>query len=58
MFGKKAIAPLVVIIISAILFGLNIYEQRNGNGSILGIISNILLIAAMVAVILDNKSKG
>ncbi|WP_318311037.1 hypothetical protein [Flagellimonas crocea] len=58
MFGKTAFAPLVVIIISAILFGLNIYEQRNGNGSIWGILSNILLILAMIFVIREKKEKG
>jgi len=58
MFGKKAIAPLVLIIISFVLFILNLFELKKGNSAIWGMVSNILLIVAMVFVIIDNKKKS
>lgn len=56
MFGKKAIAPLFVILISLVLFVINLLELKNGNGGIWGLVSNILLIIAMVLII-GNKKK-
>tara|TARA_B100000749_G_scaffold247555_1_gene211042 strand:+ start:158 stop:376 length:219 start_codon:yes stop_codon:yes gene_type:complete len=58
MFGKKAIAPLVVIVISLVLFVINLIEVKNGNGEIWGMVSNILLIIAMALVIIGNKKKS
>lgn len=58
MFGKKALAPLVVILISLVLFVINLMELKNGNSAIWGIVSNILLIIAMVVVIIENKKKS
>ncbi|MDF0706894.1 MAG: hypothetical protein VX772_01595 [Bacteroidota bacterium] len=58
MFGKNTTAPLIVILISLVLFVLNIMELKNGNSSIWGMISNVLLIFAMVMVILDRKKKS
>lgn len=57
MFGKKAIAPLFVILISLVLFVINLLELKNGNGGIWGLVSNILLIIAMVLVMIGNKKK-
>ncbi len=58
MFGKKTIAPILVIVISLVLFVLNLIELNKGNSAILGIISNILLIVAMIVVIREKKNKG
>ena len=58
MFGKKAIAPLMVIVISLVLFVINLIELKNGNGEIWGMVSNILLIIAMALVIIGNKKKS
>ena len=58
MFGKKAIAPLVVMVISLVLFVINLIELKNGNGGIWGMVSNILLIIAMALVIIGNKKKS
>lgn len=58
MFGKKAIAPLVVIVISLVLFVINLIELKNGNGEIWGMVSNILLIIAMALVLIGNKKKS
>ena len=58
MFGKKAIAPLVVILISLVLFVINLMELKNGNTAIWGMVSNILLIIAMVLVMIGNKKKS
>ncbi|MBW8242614.1 hypothetical protein K1F50_07360 [Muricauda oceani] len=58
MFGKKAIAPLVVMVISLVLFVINLIELKNGNGGIWGMVSNILLIIAMALVITGNKKKS
>lgn len=58
MFGKKAIAPLVVILISLVLFVINLMELKNGNNAIWGMVSNILLIIAMVLVMIGNKKKS
>ncbi len=58
MFGKKAIAPLVVIVISLVLFVINLIELKNGNGEIWGMVSNILLIIAMALVMIGNKKKS
>ena len=58
MFDKKTIAPLVVIVISLVLFVINLLELKNGNSAIWGIVSNILLIIAMVIVIFENKKKS
>ena len=53
MFGKKGLLPGLLIIASLILLFLNIVND----GSIYGILSNILLIIAMVLVLIDNKKK-
>ena len=58
MFGKKAIAPLMVIVISLVLFVINLIELKNGNGEIWGMVSNILLIIAMALVMIGNKKKS
>lgn len=58
MFDKKTIAPLVVIVISLVLFVINLLELKNGNSAIWGIVSNILLIIAMVVVIIENKKNS
>ena len=58
MFGKKAIAPLVVIVISLVLFVINLIEVKNGNGEIWGMVSNILPIIAMALVMIGNKKKS
>lgn len=57
MFVKKAIAPVLVIVISLALLVINLIELKKGNSALWGIISNILLIVAMVAVIREKKSK-
>ena len=44
MFGKKAIVPLVLILISLVLFVFNLFEFKNGNRAIWGMVSNVLLI--------------
>nr|WP_297784327.1 hypothetical protein [uncultured Allomuricauda sp.] len=58
MFGKKAIAPLVLILISLVLLIINLMELKNGNSGIWGMVSNILLIIAMVLVMIGNKKKS
>lgn len=58
MFGKKSIAPLVLIIISLILFVFNLFELKKSNNAIWGMVSNILLIVAMIFVMLGNKKKS
>ncbi|WP_127136049.1 hypothetical protein [Flagellimonas oceanensis] len=58
MFDKKTIAPLVVIVISLVLLVINLMGLKNGNTAIWGIVSNILLIIAMVIVIFENKKKS
>ncbi|MBA4745309.1 MAG: hypothetical protein H2058_08625 [Muricauda sp.] len=57
MFGKKAIAPVLLIVISLALLVINLIELKKGNSALWGIVSNILLIVAMVAVIREKKSK-
>ncbi len=57
MFVKKAIAPVLVIVISLALLVINLIELKKANSALWGIISNILLIVAMVAVIREKKSK-
>ena len=57
MFVKKAISPVLVIVISLALLVINLIELKKGNSALWGIISNILLIVAMVAVIREKKSK-
>tara|TARA_R110002012_G_scaffold66614_2_gene174139 strand:+ start:13793 stop:13969 length:177 start_codon:yes stop_codon:yes gene_type:complete len=57
MFVKKTIAPVLVIVISLALLVINLIELKKGNSALWGIISNILLIVAMVAVIREKKSK-
>ncbi|WP_437396072.1 hypothetical protein [Flagellimonas lutimaris] len=58
MFGKKAIAPLVLILISLVLFVFNPFELEKSNSAIWGMISNILLIVAMIFVMVGNKKKS
>ena len=58
MFGKKAIVPLVLIIISLVLFVFNLFEFKNGNSAIWGMVSNVLLIGAMVFVMVGNNKKS
>ncbi|MEQ5791045.1 hypothetical protein J4E06_08280 [Muricauda sp. NFXS6] len=57
MFVKKGIAPVLLIVISLALLVINLIELKKGNSALWGIISNILLIVAMVAVIREKKSK-
>ncbi|MHA7831624.1 MAG: hypothetical protein ACX93O_11035 [Flagellimonas sp.] len=57
MFVKKAIAPVLLIVISLALLVINLIELKKGNSALWGIISNILLIVAMVAVIREKKPK-
>lgn len=57
MFGKKAFFPLVLIIVSLVLFVFNLLEIGKSNHAIWGLLSNILLIIAMVLVMLENKKK-
>ncbi|HKL90668.1 MAG TPA: hypothetical protein VJ880_05760 [Allomuricauda sp.] len=57
MFVNKAIAPVLLIVISLALLVINLIELKKGNSALWGIISNILLIVAMVAVIREKKSK-
>ncbi|MDF0714798.1 hypothetical protein PY092_01440 [Muricauda sp. 334s03] len=57
MFGKKAIAPLVLIIISLVLFVFNLFELKKSNNAIWGMVSNVLLIVAMIFVMVGNKKK-
>ena len=57
MFVKKTIAPVLVIVISLALLVINLIELKKANSALWGIISNILLIVAMVAVIREKKSK-
>lgn len=54
MFGKKAIAPLILILISLVLLVLNLLELNKGKDTIYGALSNLLLIVAMVFVIIGN----
>ena len=53
MFGKKGLLPGLLVIASLVLLFLNILND----GSIYGIISNLLLIIAMVFVLIGNKKK-
>jgi hypothetical protein len=53
MYGKKGWLPGILILASLVLLILNILKD----GSIYGIISNILLIIAMVLVLIANKKK-
>jgi len=58
LFGKKAIAPLVLILVSLVLFVFNLFELEKSNSAIWGMISNILLIVAMIFVMVGNKKKS
>ncbi|MFT0713983.1 hypothetical protein [Flagellimonas lutimaris] len=58
MFGKKAIAPLVPILISLVLFVFNLFELKKSNSAIWGMVSNLLLIVAMIFVMIGNKKKS
>nr|WP_288931154.1 hypothetical protein [uncultured Allomuricauda sp.] len=58
MFGKKAIVPLVLILISLVLFVFNLFEFKNGDRAIWGMVSNVLLIGAMVFVMVGNNKKS
>lgn len=58
MFGKKAIGPLVIILISLALFIINLFEMQKDNSTIWGMVSNILLIVAMVLVMVKNTKKS
>ncbi len=53
MFDKKGILAVVLIVGSAILLILNLVKD----GSIYAILSNILLIVAMVFVLIGNRKK-
>jgi len=57
MFGKKAIAPLVPILISLVLFVFNLFELKKSNSAI-WMVSNLLLIVAMIFVMIGNKKKS
>ncbi|MER3319493.1 MAG: hypothetical protein RIB79_14465 [Allomuricauda sp.] len=58
MFGKKAIAPLVLILIGLVLFVFNLFELKKSNSAIWGMVSNLLLIVAMIFVLVGNKKKS
>jgi len=58
LFGKKAISPLVLILISLVLFVFNLFELEKSNSAIWGMISNILLIVTMIFVMVGNKKKS
>ncbi|RIV34970.1 hypothetical protein D2V08_06285 [Flagellimonas lutimaris] len=58
MFGKKAIVPLVLILISLVLFVFNLFELEKSNSAIWGMVSNVLLIGAMVFVMVGNNKKS
>jgi len=58
LFGKKAIAPLVLILVSLVLFVFNLFELEKSNSAIWGMISNILLIVTMIFVMVGNKKKS
>lgn len=57
MLTKKT-GPYILIIFSLVLLVLNVIEFMDGTSSILSIISNLLLILAMVLVIRENKKKA
>lgn len=54
MFGKRAIAPLILILFGMILFVLNLVELNRGKDTLYGALSNLLIMAAMVLVIIGN----
>ncbi|NDV14618.1 hypothetical protein GO009_01150 [Muricauda sp. TY007] len=58
MFGKKAIGPLVIILIGLALFIINLFEMQKDKSTIWGMVSNILLIVAMVLVMVKNTKKS
>lgn len=58
MFGKEAIAPLVLILIGLVLFVFNLFELKKSNSAIWGMVSNLLLIVAMIFVLVGNKKKS
>ena len=60
MFGKRAILPFVLIIMSIILFVLNIsgLNEEDNSGRIYGLISNALLIFAMILVVIGNRKSS
>jgi hypothetical protein len=60
MFGKRAILPFVLIIMSIILFVLNIsgLKEEDYSGRIYGLISNALLIFAMILVVIGNRKSS
>lgn len=58
MFGKKAIGPLVIILISLALFIINLFEMQKDKSTIWEMVSNILLIVAMVLVMVKNTKKS
>lgn len=61
MFGKRAAVPLILIALSAILFLVNLWNFGSGaegeNGNSLGMVSNLLVIAAMVLVLIGNRKQ-
>ena len=57
MFEKKAVLPVVLLIVSLVLLVLNLTSPE-AEINILGVISNVLLILAMVLVIIDNRKKS
>ncbi len=56
MFQKKVILPGILLVASLVLLVLNL-TSPDGEINILGVISNVLLILAMVLVIIDNRKK-
>ncbi|AEM70379.1 hypothetical protein Murru_1337 [Allomuricauda ruestringensis DSM 13258] len=57
MFGKKSIVALALIIISFVLFVMNLIGLNNGEDTLYGILSNLLLILAMALVIVGERKK-
>jgi len=49
---------LVPILISLVLFVFNLFELKKSNSAIWGMVSNLLLIVAMIFVMIGNKKKS
>jgi len=58
MFGKRAILPLILILASIVLFLVNLlHRSKRDSFLILGMVSNLLVIAAMVLVLIGNRRR-
>ena len=58
MFGKRAILPLILILASVVLFLMNLLHRSKWDSFLtLAMVSNLLVIAAMVLVLIGNRRR-